>query len=304
MKPRSNLNACALLIASALFTSPAAIAAEPVALQTEVRQTDALSASYGPTRVQTRLASDFSAFAGSQENAQSLFTGLRNGTPITLSSTSTATGGTTGTTLLTFDPPTRPMGNGNVFISLALAKQRLASYGITDPTPQQIQAVLTGGTITTGGTTAKPIVLQGILTQRADGMGWGEIAKSSGANLGHVISRLKSHNAGITAGGLAGAGKGGTTATGAAVQSNASVNASGGTLNPERGNSANAPGYHRGSGIVSATGGALGGGLNANAQAGWRVGGASAGIVTGGGVAGSARGSANAQGQAKGLLKN
>jgi len=294
-----------MLIAGALFTTSAAFAAEPVALQTEVRQTDTLSASHGPTRVQTRLASDFSAFAGSQENAQSLFTGLRNGTPITLSSTSTITGGATGTTLLTFDPPTRPLGNGNAFISLALAKQQLASYGITDPTPQQIQAALTGGTITTGGTTAKPIVLKGILTQRADGMGWGEIAKSSGMNLGHVISGLKSHNAGINAGGLAGTGNGITTATGAAIQSNADVNASGGTLNPERGNSASAPGHNRGSGIVSATGGALGAGLNANAQAGARVGGTGAGIVTGGGgVAGSARGGANAQGQAKGLLRN
>lgn len=303
MKSRPNLNACAWLITGALLTAPAAIAAEPVASQTEVRQTDMLGTSHGQTRVQTRLASDFSAFAGSQENAQSLFTGLRNGSPITLSSTSIA-GGATDTTLLTFDPVTRPMGNGNVFISLALARQQLAGYGITDPTPQQIQAALTGGTITSGGTTAKPIVLKGILTQRADGMGWGDIAKSSGMNLGQVVSGLKSHNAGIVTGAAAGASTGLTTPTGAAVQSNANVNASGGVAESGRGNSANAPGHNRSSGIVSATGGTLGGGLNANAQAGAHVGGSGAGIVTGGGVTGSARGGANAQGQGKGLLKN
>ena len=291
----------ALVIASAL-TMPAAIAADTVVLQNEVRQTDSLSASHGQARVHARLASDFGAFAGSQENAQSLFTGLRNGTPITLNSTTTATGGAAGTTSLTIDPPTRSMGNGNVFISLALAKQQLASHGITEPTPQQIQAALTGGTITADG---KTVVLQGVLTQRADGMGWGEIAKSSGTNLGQVVSGLKRHNAEIAAGGFTGARNGITTATGAAVQSNANINTSGGAASPDRGNSVNAPGHNRGSGIVSATGTALGGGFNANAnaQAGARSGGAGAGIVTGGGAA-TGRGGVNAQGQGKGLLKN
>jgi len=307
MKPTLSLTYRAMLVTGALLTMPAAMAADPVVVQTEVRQTESLSASRGDSRVQARLAGDFSAFAGSEENARSLFTGLRNGTPITLSSTSTSGGGTTTTNQLSFDTPTRPMGNGNVFISLALAKQQLASYGITDPTPQQIQAALTGGTITPGDPTAKPVVLKGVLTQRASGMGWGEIAKTSGMNLGQVVSGLKNHNAGIVTGTTVSTNNPGiTTATGAAAQSGANVNANGNAMSLNHGNSANAPGHNRGAGIVSATGGALGGGLNANAnaQAGARAGGVGAGIVTGGGTAATARGGANAQGQARGLLRN
>ena len=197
------------------------------------------------------------------------------------------------------------MGNGNVFISLALAKQQLASYGITNPTPEQIQAALTGGPINPNDPTSQQ--LQGVLNQRASGMGWGEIAKLQGTNLGRVVSGLKSHNAGIVTGApVPTTNTGITTATGAPVQSGANVNANGSAASANHGNSANAPGHNRGVGIVSATGGALGGGLNtnANAQAGVRAGGVGAGIATGGGAAATARGGANAQGHAKGLLRN
>jgi len=87
------------------------------------------------------------------------------------------------------------MGHGNVFISLALAKQQLGQLGITQPTPEQLQAALTGGTITTGtGATATTTQLQGILTIRSQGMGWGQIAQKQGTKLGPVISGLKSAN--------------------------------------------------------------------------------------------------------------
>src|SRR4026207_1827835 len=79
------------------------------------------------------IRSDFSAFAGSSANSTSLATGLRTGGPITPTSTD-AKGGIPETT---FSPPTGRMGNGNVFISLALAKQNLANLGITQPTPEQ-----------------------------------------------------------------------------------------------------------------------------------------------------------------------
>jgi hypothetical protein len=51
---------------------------------------------------------------------------------------------------VSFTPPNRPLDNGDVYISLGLAKQRLESLGITQPTPEQIKAALVGGTITTG----------------------------------------------------------------------------------------------------------------------------------------------------------
>lgn len=156
-----------------------------------------------PSKVTSKFASDFTTFAGSQENAEALITGLRNGTPIELSgttTTTTTTGTTTQTTLTVIETPTKPMGFGNTYTSLSLAKAQLAQYGITEPTPEQLQAALTGGTLTTttvaadGTVLTKTVTLEGILTQRADGLGWGEIAKANGFKLGQVISSMKSAN--------------------------------------------------------------------------------------------------------------
>jgi hypothetical protein len=287
MKPMTAVHA--LWFAGALMSAAPVFAAESATLQTEAQQTDTLAARHGATRVESRIAGDFTAFAGSEANAQNLVTGLRNGTPITLTGTS-STGGTSTTTLI-IDNPTRPMGYGNVTISLALAKQQLASYGITNPTAEQLQAALTGGTITTS--SGQTVTLNGILTQRAAGMGWGAIANAQGVKLGQVISGLKSTNARIASTTTTTAGSGGvTTATGARVQSNAATGA---------------PGQNRstattGSGIVTATGSrpAVGVGIGAGASA--NAGGG--GIVTGAGTAasvqGGARGALMGQGQGQG----
>jgi hypothetical protein len=129
------------------------------------------------------ISSNFSTFAGSTENSDSLVTGLRSGGLITLSSTDAA--GVTTTT--TFDTPTGKMGYGNVNKSLLLARQQLADVGITQPTNAQIQASLVGGEVIVPGQTT-PTQLQGVLTMRAGGMGWGQISKTLGHNLGSVVS--------------------------------------------------------------------------------------------------------------------
>jgi hypothetical protein len=156
-------------------------------LATEARRMDSLAASQGQTRVTNRIASDFSAFAGSDANSRGLVTGLRSGTPITLTS---APGQPPSSVI--FTPPTRPMGYGNTFISMSLAKQQLATYGITQPTPEQLRAAMVGGTIT--GANGQTVTLTGVLNQRASGMGWGQIANSMGVKLGPVVSGIKSAN--------------------------------------------------------------------------------------------------------------
>lgn len=277
----------------------AALAAETVVMQPPLQYADTSGDSSRQARVQSRFISDFGEFAGSEDNARSLYSGLRNGTQITLASTTTSGGGATGTAVVQFEPPTRPMGNGNVFISTALARQQLASYGITNPTPQQLQAALTGGTIVPADATAKPVVLKGILVQRADGMGWGSIAKASGTNLGKVVSGLNNPASANMASSTA-AGSSVTTAGGATMQSRSGNTAAGvQSQSTGRGQSAYTPSR----GIVTATGGAVGAGTStyASAQAGSRAGGVGAGLATGNGV--SARGGANAQGQGKGLLR-
>lgn len=124
-----------------------------------------------------KLVSTFSDFSGSPDNAASLVNGLRTGSPVTLSGPS---GGSPGGEALTFSAPTRPMGYGNIRIALSLAQTQLASQGITNPTPTQLQGALVGSTDST--------TTQGILQMRASGMGWGQIANSMGYKLGPVMS--------------------------------------------------------------------------------------------------------------------
>jgi hypothetical protein len=113
------------------------------------------------------------------------------------------------------------MGHGNVYISLALAKQQLSAAGITQPTPEQLQAALTGGTVTTGtGPAATTTTMDGILTMRSQNMGWGQIAQKLGYKLGPVISGMKNANQSLATT-TASASSGSSTTT-AAAQSNSS----------------------------------------------------------------------------------
>lgn len=287
--------AVVILLSAAVM--PAAVAADTVVVQEPAQQADL---SRGQARVQARFIGDFGEFAGSDENAQSLYSGLRTGSRITLTAPNTGSGTAGTTTVVQFDAPTRPMGNGNAFISLALAKQQLANYGITNPTPQELQAALTGGTIVPADPTAQPVVLKGILVQRADGMGWGSIAKASGMNLGKVVSGIRSGRTEVTASGSSGS-SGVTTAAGAPVQSPSGKGGGANAASANRGKSVDAP-----RGMVNAAGTAVGAGFNtrASVQSGGHAGGVSAGFATGNGTAGSVRAGASAQGLAKGLAKH
>jgi hypothetical protein len=191
MKRHILIAACAALAAGPI--GAAAQTDESKAHATQAAQMDSLASSQGGAKVSGKISSDFLEFAGSPANADGLVGGLRTGTPITLSSTD-AKGVTTSTT---FTPPTGKMGYGNVYTSLALAKQQLAGLGITDPSAQQIQAALVGGTVI--GANGQATTLTGVLTLRAQGMGWGQIAQNLGYKLGPVISGMKSANAHVSA---------------------------------------------------------------------------------------------------------
>jgi hypothetical protein len=112
---------------------------------------------------ESQLTEKYASLAGSEANAKTLVTGLRDGTDFKIGSTS-------------FDPPTGKMGSGNVNIALSLAQESLPE----NPSPEQLKAALIG-------TSAKP----GILAQRADGQGWGQIAQSMGIKLGEVMRSPK-----------------------------------------------------------------------------------------------------------------
>lgn len=110
----------------------------------------------------TQLVQKYSALTGSEENARVVVSGLRDGADFELGGTS-------------FDPPTAKMGYGNVDTALALAQKNLAQQGISQPTAEQLHAALIG-------TTAQP----GVLQMRADGLGWGQIAKAHATTVGAV----------------------------------------------------------------------------------------------------------------------
>lgn len=152
-------------------------------LEAKARSFDADAAGRGQARVQQRIVSDFAGWAGSGENAGALVTGLRSGTSIRLY----GAGGES----VSFQPGTRPMGYGNVYISLALARARLVAQGITEPTPLQLQTALTGITLASG---SPPQSLQsrGVLQLRSDGMGWGRIAQVYDLKLGPVMADMHS----------------------------------------------------------------------------------------------------------------
>ena len=109
---------------------------------------------------ESQLVERYTALAGSKQNATSLVNGLRDGKEVKL---------TRGSTTETFMPPTGKMGYGNVDNALALAAASLEKKGITRPTPAQLEASVLG-----------------VLKLRADGKGWGQIARVQGVKLGEV----------------------------------------------------------------------------------------------------------------------
>lgn len=189
-------------------------------LTTEAARMDRMAGTLGDGKVVDKLSADFSSFLGA--NAKAVVAGLRNGTPITL--TTTTPGSTPTTTTTTITPPTGKMGFGNVFISLALAKQELGQLGITQPTPQQLQAALSGGNVTvaSGTTATTSTTLPGILTMRSRNMGWGQIAQKLGFKLGTVVSGLKAANHGLVMGAVSPSGGGIVSASGQPVGSSES----------------------------------------------------------------------------------
>lgn len=205
------------------------------------------------TQAGSKLTNQFTAFAGSQENANALISGLRTGKAITLTPSASTSGGAATSSASTFIPPTKPMGYGNIKIALSLAQNRLASQGITNPTPEQIQGALMG-TPASGGKAAT----EGVLQMRASGMGWGKIANTMGVKLGTVMSGKQpapastSASTSRTTSRVTSASGSSSPNTASAAKGKGIVNASGGV---SHGNAAaRGQGPHVSSGIVSATG--------------------------------------------------
>ena len=301
----------AVLLGFSLATGAPVLAYAQTAadLNSQVATLNHTTASQGQTNVINKISGDFNSFLGS--DATAVVTGLRNGTPITLTSTTTTASPTTGlpvtnTTTTVITPPTGQMGFGNVYISLALAKQQLSTLGITQPTAEQLQAALTGGTITqttgTGATaTTTTTNLQGILTMRSQNMGWGQIAQKLGFKLGPVIAGMKSANHNLaSAATTTSKGSSVTTASGKKEGSNSGIVSGSGKSHGDAGQSVGS-GKSSGDGIVSASGrgngNAYGVGRSGIVTGSGSSAGSNGGIVSAGGSNGN--GAANGKGRNK-----
>ena len=340
----------AVILSVGLIAGPPTLAlADTVSdLNNQVTTLNNTTTSQGQTNVINKISSDFSSFLGADSTA--VVTGLRNGTPIKLTTTTTTpgtttpgtttsglpttttstttpgttqgttTGGlpTTTTTTTTITPPTGQMGFGNVFISLALAKQELSGLGITQPTPEQLKAALTGGpitqtsgtgtttgtTTTTTGTTAATTTtntqLQGILTMRSHHMGWGQIAQKLGVNLGTLMASMKSANHSLASGAATSAT--GSSATNTGGQSTGSDNGIVSGSGSPRGNSNQTASSGKGvsDGIVTASGRGNGNayGLNRGSIVSGSGASSNGGIVSAAG-GGSSNGATNGKGHNK-----
>lgn len=306
MKRKMKILATSLLLAFA----PLAGAQVGSNIDTQVSVLDRVDANRGQALVAEKIAGNFASLAGSEENALALVNALRTGETVQL--TYAPTGTETAPTISTIDPPTGHMGWGNVKISLALAQDQLARLGITDPTSEQLQAALNGGDVIVANAdgTTTTTTLRGVLQMRADGMGWGNIAKAGGTKLGPVVSQLKMANTKVAAlpPGTSVKSRGITTATGTPASGKskglttaggvASTNASRG-ITTAQGAVTASHGSGHGRGLVTAGGGNP---ANTAAHGGGRSSGAGAGLVTGagGGASGMTTAHGNAGGNGKG----
>ncbi|HEY8570244.1 hypothetical protein [Microbulbifer sp.] len=137
-----------------------------------------------------RIAGYFSDFFGDEEYSKTVVAGLRDGSihyVEPLPEGTEETGETTESTEVTVEIEVeegteghKGMGYGNVLITMALAEKLAASSAA---------AALEGEM----GLTADESLNEVLRMRQVDGMGWGQIAKSLGVNLGEVISGIRSN---------------------------------------------------------------------------------------------------------------
>ncbi|MBF6023920.1 hypothetical protein [Lysobacter niastensis] len=178
LKPRTFLLAAA--ISAALFTMAPGFAQDadpdaPVIAEATVPK--------------ARLVDRYTELAGGPDASADLVGDLRTGGDfVIVEEVTTTTTNPDGTTTTVTTPVEHaivnangPMGWGEVNITLSLAQAMVDSGAAPD-----LQSALAGATITNADGTVT--TMPGVLQLRADGGGWGQIAKQLGFNLGSLIS--------------------------------------------------------------------------------------------------------------------
>ena len=121
-----------------------------------------------------RIASNYSALAGSRDNAIALVEALRYGAPVKLAQPEPAVARRV-PAMVVLEPPTGEMEWGDVDRALAMAQDGLARARIARPSAEQLEAALLGGDVTNDH--GEALAFAGILTLHASGVPWSEVAR-------------------------------------------------------------------------------------------------------------------------------
>ncbi len=165
---------CALL--GSLMLSPALASTARDAFEPLIKAMDKAAAQHKRDVATEKLAHKFRPFIVSQQSAESLMNSLQNSQTVALMNAAAGK-------IETFKPASKPMSLANVYVALLLAKQNLAQYGVSQPTPLQIKCALNGGEFEQNYLgDVRRIRLQGVLKLRAKRLAWEAIAKRIGVN--------------------------------------------------------------------------------------------------------------------------
>lgn len=158
------------LALSALYLATQGALAEGAAADAASGVRDDMMAIRAEVLVSARLAGEFEALAGSQQNAQSLIIGLRNAKPVKMTAAAPLP------LDVSFTPPTRPMSFADVHKALSLAQAQLQAKHIDHPTPAHLKASLAGGELPNANGEMTSVI--GILPLHRRGMSWNQIARA------------------------------------------------------------------------------------------------------------------------------
>ena len=133
--------------------------------------------------IDAQISSDFVGIVGSEDQADALLVGLRNGTPVSL----LAQDGRT----VTIIPVSGPLGWGNAYIALSLAQEEFEQFGIANPNVVQLAVVLDGGDLVVNGS---PMHVEGILRLFAStGNDWDRVATTIRVDFGPVREHWRTY---------------------------------------------------------------------------------------------------------------
>lgn len=120
-----------------------------------------------------KIAANYTALAGSQDNAIALVEALRHGTAVKLTESQPVEKHVPA--MIVLDPPTGVMEWADIERALDMAQSALARARIMRPTAEQLEAALLGGDVTNA--EGEMLSLAGILTLRASGVPWQHVAR-------------------------------------------------------------------------------------------------------------------------------